>query len=244
MSNYKLLALDMDGTVLDDSQRIAKETADAIRSACEAGVTVMFSTGRAFVNALPYAEALGLDSPMVTVNGSEVWKNRRELHLRHLLDREAIKRMYDMSVQHDVWFWAYSTERLHNKENWGADIDAEEWLKFGYFTKDNAVREILWRELCAMGGLELTNSSPHNIEINPMGVNKATAAQAVCDLLGYNMSQVVAVGDSLNDMAAIQAAGLGVAMGNAQDEIKQAADVIVRTNNEHGVAQVIREYLL
>lgn len=244
MSKYRLLALDMDGTVLNDDQRITKETADAIRSACEAGITVMFSTGRAFVNALPYAEELGLDSPMITVNGSEVWKNTRELHLRHLLDREAIKRMYAMSEEHDVWFWAYSTERLYNKENWGANIDAEEWLKFGYFTKDDRKREALWRELRAMGGLELTNSSLHNIEINPAGVNKATGLQTVCELMGLNMSQVVAVGDSLNDIAAIRAAGLGVAMGNAQDEVKQAANVVVRTNNENGVAQVIREYLL
>jgi 5-amino-6-(5-phospho-D-ribitylamino)uracil phosphatase len=244
MSKYKLLALDMDGTVLDDDQRISKENADAIRSACDAGIKVIFSTGRAFVNALPYAEELGLNAPMITVNGSEVWKNTRELHLRHLLDREAVKRMHAMSEEHNVWFWAYSTERLYNKENWGADIEAEEWLKFGYFTKDDRVREILWRELRAMGGLELTNSSPHNIEINPGGVNKATGIQTVCELIGCEMSQVVAVGDSLNDMAAIQAAGLGVAMGNAQDEVKQAADIVVRTNNEHGVAQVIREYML
>ncbi len=244
MSKYTLLALDMDGTVLDEDQNISTETADAIHAARDAGIIVMFSTGRAFQNAQPYAEELGLESPMVTVNGSEVWKNSNELLVRHLLDRDAVSKMVEMSEQYDAWFWAYSTERQYNRENWDADIDAEEWLKFGYFTEDDQVREQLWKELRAMGGLELTNSSPHNIEINPIGISKASGIQTVCDLLGFSMSQVVAVGDSLNDLAVIRAAGLGVAMGNAQDEVKKAADVVVRSNNEHGVAQVIREYVL
>ncbi|MCY9512698.1 Cof-type HAD-IIB family hydrolase [Paenibacillus apiarius] len=244
MSKYTLLALDMDGTVLDEDQNISSETADAIRAARDAGIIVMFSTGRAFQNAQPYAEELGLESPMVTVNGSEVWKNPHELLVRHLLDRDTVRKMVELSEKHDAWFWAYSTERQYNRENWDADIDAEEWLKFGYFTEDDNVREQLWKELGAMGGLELTNSSPHNIEINPIGISKASGIQTVCDLLGFTMSQVVAVGDSLNDLAVIRAAGLGVAMGNAQDEVKNAADVVVRSNNEHGVAQVIREYLL
>lgn len=244
MSKYTLLALDMDGTVLDEDQNISSETADAIRAARDAGIIVMFSTGRAFQNAQPYAEELGLESPMVTVNGSEVWKNPHELLVRHLLDRDTVRKMVELSEKHDAWFWAYSTERQYNRENWDADIDAEEWLKFGYFTEDDNVREQLWKELRAMGGLELTNSSPHNIEINPIGISKASGIQTVCDLLGFTMSQVVAVGDSLNDLAVIRAAGLGVAMGNAQDEVKNAADVVVRSNNEHGVAQVIREYLL
>ncbi|MNR51606.1 Sugar phosphatase YidA [compost metagenome] len=80
--------------------------------------------------------------------------------------------------------------------------------------------------------------------MNPLGVSKATGVEAVCDLLGISMSEVIAMGDSQNDIAMIREAGLGVAMGNAQEEVKQIADITTVTNNEHAVAQVIRKYLL
>lgn len=95
-----------------------------------------------------------------------------------------------------------------------------------------------------MGGLQMTNSSPVNIEINPAGVSKASGVAEVCKLLGIEMSEVVAVGDSLNDLAVIEAVGLGVAMGNAQEQVKEAADLIVASNNEDGIVEVIREHIL
>ncbi|BFH67105.1 5-amino-6-(5-phospho-D-ribitylamino)uracil phosphatase YcsE [Paenibacillus dendritiformis] len=244
MNNYRLLALDMDGTLLTDDHRISKKTAEAIRDAREAGITVILSTGRAFENAVPYAEELGLDSPMVTVNGSEVWKKPYQIYIRHLMDREAVKRLVALSESHDTWFWAYSTKRQYNRENWNADIDSEDWLKFGYFNEDKDVLGSLWKELRLIGGLELSNSSPDNIEINPSGIHKASGLRTVCDLIGCTMSQTVSIGDSLNDLAAIQASGLGIAMGNAQDDVKRAADAVVRTNNEDGIAQAIWEYVL
>lgn len=83
-----------------------------------------------------------------------------------------------------------------------------------------------------------------NLEINPLGVNKATGIKQVCELLGLDMSQVVAVGDSLNDLAVIQQAGLGVAMGNAQQTVKDEADLVVASNNENGIVEVIRDHIL
>ncbi|MNI76727.1 Sugar phosphatase YidA [compost metagenome] len=99
-------------------------------------------------------------------------------------------------------------------------------------------------QLQDLGGLEITNSSPSNLEINPLGINKASGIREVCKLLGLEMSQVVAVGDSLNDLAAIQQSGFGVAMGNAQEVVKQEADAVVATNNNDGIAEVIQKYIL
>jgi hypothetical protein len=92
--------------------------------------------------------------------------------------------------------------------------------------------------------LEITNSHPCNLELNPKGISKASGMRKVCELLGITMSEVVAMGDSMNDLSMIRAAGLGVAMGNAQDGVKAAADLVTATNDEHGVAKVIREYVL
>ncbi|WP_307588268.1 Cof-type HAD-IIB family hydrolase [Paenibacillus wynnii] len=244
IAKYRLLALDMDGTLLNDEQLITPETAKWIQKAKNAGVYVCLSTGRAFRSALPYAEQLGLLTPMVTVNGSEVWRAPNQLYRRSLMDPQLVTKMHDMALEYGIWFWAYSLNEVHKQDNWDGDVKNREWLKFGYSTEDDDIRHKVLMRLQDMGGLEVTNSSPYNLEINPLGVNKASGIKSVCKLLGINMSQVVAVGDSLNDLAVIQKAGLGVAMGNAQKTVKQEADVVVASNNEDGIAEVIQKYIL
>ncbi|GAB6927149.1 phosphoglycolate phosphatase [Paenibacillus sp. JCM 10914] len=242
--NYRLLALDMDGTLLQDDHEISVETVKWIKEAVRHGVHVCLSTGRAFANAYPYAKQLELTTPMVTVNGSEVWRAPYDLYQRSLLDVKLVEQMHALAVETGSWFWAYSVERLHNPEQWTDDVAGQEWLKFGYSTKDDETRHTILMRLQDMGGLEITNSSPINLEINPLGVNKATGIGQVCELLGITMEQVVAVGDSLNDLAVIQQAGLGVAMGNAQETVKDEADIVVSSNNDDGIVEVIRDYIL
>lgn len=242
---YKLLALDMDGTLLTDQHEISTETEKWIRKAMKAGVHVCLSTGRGFDEAVPFGEKLGLTTPMVTANGSEVWKSPHELYRRELLDKTSIAKMYDISREKNVWFWAYAVEGLYNERNWDpAVLDQNQWIKFGFNTEDDDLRHEILMELQNMGGLEITNSSPFNLEINPQGINKATGIAVVCELLGISMSEVAAFGDSLNDLAVIQAVGLGVAMGNAQAAVKENADVVTASNNEDGIAHVIRDYIL
>ncbi|MBA9084417.1 hypothetical protein FHR92_000874 [Fontibacillus solani] len=242
---YKLLALDMDGTLLTDNHDISPITEEWIRKAMAAGVHVCLSTGRSYDEAVPFGKQLGLSTPMVTVNGSEVWKSPEELYHRDLLDSSTITRMYDISRKYGVWFWATSVEGSYNEQNWDSTLlENSEWMKFGYYTQDDDIRHRILMELQDMGGLEITNSSPYNLEINPAGINKASGVQMVCELLGLAMSEVVAVGDSLNDLAAIQAAGLGVAMGNAQIAVKENADVVTASNNDDGIALIIRDYIL
>ncbi|WP_130613520.1 Cof-type HAD-IIB family hydrolase [Cohnella abietis] len=245
MGKYRLLALDLDGTLLNDRSEISETNAKWVKHAVDAGVTVCVSTGRGFVSALPFAEQLGLDTPMITVNGGEIWTKPHAIHRRTLLDSEKVMKLHALAEKYgEVWFWAYTTEDIYNKERWVGDTFSRNWLKFGYYTEDTDILSEILKEIQAWDGLEISNSSPYNIEINPQGVSKATALMEVCRLLGYDMSEVVAVGDSMNDIAAIRASGLGVAMGNAQDEVKAAANVVTGSNQEHGVAQVIQNYVL
>jgi 5-amino-6-(5-phospho-D-ribitylamino)uracil phosphatase len=244
IGQYRLLALDLDGTLLNDRSEISDTNAKWVKHAVRAGVTVCVSTGRGFPSALPYAEQLGLDTPMITVNGGEIWTKPHSLHRRTLLDADKVMRLHALAEKYDIWFWGYTTEDIYNKERWVGDTLSRKWLKFGYYTEDVPILDAILAEIRTWDGLEISNSSPYNIEINAAGVSKATALTEVCRMLGYDMSQVVAVGDSLNDIAAIRASGLGVAMGNAQDEVKAAADVITGVQNEDGVAQVIQNYVL
>ncbi|WP_245851096.1 Cof-type HAD-IIB family hydrolase [Paenibacillus herberti] len=245
---YKLLALDMDGTLLTDEQTISDENAEWIRRAMDAGVTVCFSTGRGFQGALPFAEQLGLETPLITVNGSEIWSKPHVLYRRTLMNAGELRRLHELALHHvEPWYWGYAVEGIFNKEKWiepANDYENLHWLKFGYHTENDAIRAEIRREIESWGSMEITNSSPWNLELNPLGVNKASAVRELCGVLGIAMDEAVAIGDSLNDIAAIRECGLGIAMGNAQDEVKEAADAVTLSNNEHGVAHAIREFVL
>ena len=242
---YKLLALDLDGTLLNDRSEISETNAKWVKRAADAGITVCVSTGRGFVSALPFAEQLGLETPMITVNGGEIWTKPHSIHKRTLLAADKVMKLHAIAERHgEAWFWAYTTQEIYNKERWVDDTPSHDWLKFGFYTEDTKMLGSILEQVRSIEGLELSNSSPYNIEINPEGVSKASALLEVCRMLGFEMSEVVAVGDSLNDIAAIREAGLGVAMGNAQDEVKAAADVVTGHHQEDGVAQVIQNYVL
>jgi HAD superfamily hydrolase (TIGR01484 family) len=244
MGKYKLVALDMDGTLLNEEKLISMPNRKAILDALEAGVAVMFSTGRGIQSAMPYVEELGLQTPIVTVNGSEVWKAPGELLKRNILATDLVRRLHEIAVKYNTWWWAYAVEGIFNTEKWAEDIGGLEWLKFGYYTEDLAVLTEIRNTVEAWGQLEITNSHPCNIELNPKGISKASGMEEVCKMLGIRMSEVIAMGDSENDISMIREAGLGVAMGNAQDAVKLIADVVTVTNEEHAVARIINDYVL
>ncbi|MFJ7727686.1 Cof-type HAD-IIB family hydrolase [Neobacillus sp. NPDC097160] len=241
--DIKLVALDMDGTLLNNNGQISEANRLAIKAAQDKGIYVVLSTGRSLMTSREHADALELTSYLVTVNGSEIWDEKRELVERNLVKAELIEWMWQLTKQHKTKFWAISTERNWHDEM-PEDIKNIEWLKFGFNIDDDATRELILKELEAKGEFELSNSAMKNIEVNPFGINKAKGLSIVCSRLGIEMKHVMAVGDSRNDLMMIKEAGLGIAMGNAQDVVKEAADWVTATNEEDGVAQAIRKWVL
>ncbi|AIQ43224.1 Cof-type HAD-IIB family hydrolase [Paenibacillus sp. FSL R5-0912] len=244
---YKLLALDMDGTVLNRNHEISAENRKWIHRAIEQGISVMFATGREVQSIAPYVEKLGLRSPLVAVNGSEVWRAPGSLLVRHTLEDNWVQELYALALESNCRYWAYTVNEVFTAQNWPGQIlrpEDDPWLKFGMHSDDPACLQQIHRILDATGRYELTNSSPRNIEINPLGINKASGIREVCRLLGIGMEEVAACGDSLNDLKMLRSVGLGIAMGNAQEAVKQAAKAVTGTNEEDGVAQAIRNYLL
>lgn len=239
----KLIALDMDGTVLNERGEISQQNADAIREAETQGVKVIFSTGRTKMTSSDYAASLNLSSYLITVNGSEIWDHKGELVERQLIHTDVMQWMWELSREHAVPFWAVSCDKVWDNDM-PADINSSEWMKCRFEIEEQALREEIMKQLQARGGLEISNSSPTNLEVNLLGVNKAIAIEKVCSHLDLSMNQVMSVGDSLNDLAMIKAAGLGIAMGNAQEAVKREADWITETNTNHGVAVAINKWVL
>jgi len=244
MPAYRLIALDMDGTLLDDDKRIPRENVEWIRKAADAGVAVCLATGRGRHDILPYLNELGLSTPFVAVNGSEVWRGPDRLHRRVTMEAETVIRLRELAVRYGVWYWGTVVGRSFYRHDWPDDAENQTWLKFGFYTEDGKILSELIEQVSAWGTLEISNSDPNNIELNPLGIHKGNGLIELCGIIGCRPEETVAVGDSLNDVHMIRAAGLGVAMGNAQEAVKEVADAVTTSNGRAGVAEVIRRYVL
>ncbi|MFS8602876.1 Cof-type HAD-IIB family hydrolase [Priestia megaterium] len=240
---FKLIALDMDGTLLNNQQEISEENRAAIAKAQEQGVHVVLSTGRSLLTCREYAQSLQLSSYLITVNGSEIWDESGQLVERKLIEASHIEKMWNLTQEHKLTFWAVTTDKVWRDE-FPEDIASQEWLKFGYDIPDDALREEVLKQIAGISDFEISNSSLTNLEINALGINKAKGIMTVCERLGISMDEVIAMGDSLNDMAMIEAAGCGIAMGNAQEAVKEAADWVTDTNVNNGVAKAISHWVL
>lgn len=246
---YKLIAIDMDGTAFNRQRIISEENSKWIRAALESGKKVVFATGRSIGEVRPYAEQLGMRLPLIINNGSEVWETPDVLHSRKVIDPEHIASIFALIDKYGdgIEYWAHTVEGKVTYPERPAmlDIYTRNWLQFAVRThRDVSVLQQISDELATMGVFEITNSNVNNVEVNLLGVSKASGLREVCERTGIQMSETIAIGDSLNDVSMIREAGLGVAMGNAQEIVKEVADHITLTNEEHGVARVIQDYLL
>ncbi|CAG7643096.1 Cof-type HAD-IIB family hydrolase [Paenibacillus allorhizosphaerae] len=243
---YKLIALDMDGTLLNPKKQISEQNRLWIGRAIEAGVRVTLATGRPISDASVYAQDLQLETPLVINNGSEVWSLPDKLHARHVIDSNLVSRLLTEVIPayaEQVNFWSHTVEGRVNKTNLPDDVHSLRWLQLGISSKNIDLLKEIRSELETWNAFEISNSDVTNIELNAPGISKASGLQEVCRILGIQMSEVIAIGDSLNDVPMIKAAGLGVAMGNAQDTVKAIADVIALTNVEDGVARIIEAHI-
>jgi HAD superfamily hydrolase (TIGR01484 family) len=234
MSTYKFIALDMDGTLLNRQQEISEQNLHWIKKAEDSGLIVSFATGRGRASSQPYWGAVSPLAPMVLSNGAEIWKNHDELLARYTLPADQVPRLINLAKDYGAQYWT-----LGNCSDDSSEV-GDRCLKVGMHHEEREVIQELRAIVTSWDLVEVSASAPYNIELNRKGVTKAAGLAEVTQLLGIKPKEVVAVGDSLNDLAMIQWAGLGVAMANAEEPITEAADLITASNEEDGVARVIQ----
>ncbi|HWJ03746.1 MAG TPA: Cof-type HAD-IIB family hydrolase [Verrucomicrobiae bacterium] len=262
----KLVAIDLDDTLLDSKLSISPPTVDAIRQAIKAGVMVTLATGRMYQSALPYALELGLDVPLVTYHGALVKTSKTRETLYHKtvsvqLAKQVIQAAeargftgINLYMNDEVYVGNNNTtimeysqmarvdytrvEDLPGVLTTGADkimvIDAE--------AKLDALAPVL-RDMVGER-LHITKSKPHFLEITHPEATKGHALEFLAGRLGISRAEIMAVGDSYNDLEMLEFAGLGVAMGNARPAVKERADFVTLANDAHGVAEAIRKFVL
>lgn len=273
MQAIKLIAMDMDGTLLDDAQRITDRNMLALREAAAAGVHIAICSGRAPGDVSWFASDAGLgDCYIVALNGACcLQKPHGEPYAVHYYAPGAAEAIARVLLGFGVTFACFQPGRIvvvHgddavNKLNWGTHVArgnaaayayGEEALrrhmpegvcKYVYIDRDRAPRiQEVRKALNGIPGIDVTSSWSNNLEIMPSGVNKGTALAELAGMLGLDAAQVMAMGDYDNDLDMIRYAGLGVAMGNASERVKTVADHVTLTNEESGVAEAIRRFVL
>lgn len=138
-ADIKLIAIDMDGTLLNDEQLIPEENRRAIKEAEAKGIHVVISTGRTLMTCRELAESLELSSFLITANGSEIWDSDFELVERKLLHTDHIQKLWDLRNKHNTNFWASTVDRVWRGE-FPETITDHQWLKFGFEIEDDEVR--------------------------------------------------------------------------------------------------------
>lgn len=268
MNQYKLLAVDLDDTLLNTGLQVPERSRQAILAAREAGVRVTLATGRMFRSALPFARELGMEEYLITYQGAlvrhavtgEVLFHRPvplelALEVIELVDRYG----YHINVYLDDNL--YVARHTRESEQYGtfARIPVEAVGDLAAFLKERAgqptkilviareqLLDRLAREARPRFGehLHITKSKPNYLEFSHPLANKGDALAAIARHYGLEREQVIAVGDSYNDIEMIDYAGLGVVVGNARREIKERAGYVCRSNDECGVAEVVEKFIL
>lgn len=245
MSKWKLIALDLDGTTLGPDGQISDSTRYWLKKAKDSGVRFTFATGRHWNGMVQtLVSELDVDLPVVTSNGAEVHLPNGDLVSRRHLRTDSVAFLLRLAQQKKTHYWGATITGPVQEAEIPMDVTTEEWLKFGFQATESQIIDDIWAKLAALGEFSLSNSHPLNIEVNAIGVTKAAGLADVCKMCGLSRDVLVAMGDSLNDVPMLEWAGLGIAMGNAQDMVKHAADWVSRRNDKDGVAYAIEHRVL
>ena len=265
---YKIIALDMDGTLLDDNKTITEENKKSLMRAKEKGVKVVLASGRPKDGLIKYLNELELmqdDEYVLSYNGClvqeaksgkiihEVGLKGTDLHYMYTLSREFNVNIHAFSEKHGL-----ITPKMSKYTEVEASLNGIEATIIDFFDipeDENIIKimlvdeeEILDAAITrlpreAYDKYNIVKSAPYFLEIINKNGNKGEGLKALADYLGVKREEVMAFGDAGNDKEMIEYAGLGVAMENAMEEVKKVADYITCNNNEDGVAKVINRFI-
>jgi Cof subfamily protein (haloacid dehalogenase superfamily) len=261
LASIELLAVDIDGTLLDSDGRIRPRVHEALRSTLNDGLTVCLVTGRPRCGTLPLLEQLGLSSPDVTSGGAFIFDPEKAHVIAYRpVPLESTRVVVEIARRPDVGIFFGSPESIvyevpyedfHRSSTIDPrylrrteDLLAETELQPGKITlvADPPILKELEEQIRAVRQpLHLTYSGDLYLEINHENANKGSALEQLSDYMQVPLDAIMAVGDSLNDLSMFQVAGISVAMGNASEEVCKYADLVAPTNDEDGLAWAIQQ---
>lgn len=265
---YKIIVLDLDGTLTNNKKEITPRTLETLIRAQKQGVKVVLASGRPTYGIVPLAEKLQLDKYegyILAYNGGEIidWKTK-ELMYKNLLDKDVLPYLYKCANDNDFAIVTYEDEYVLTEKPEDEYVLKEALLNVMKIKKVDNFLEAVKHPIakCLIVGeaerlavlekemyehlkdrMGVFRSEPYFLELVPKGIDKAQSLAVLLEELGMSKDEMIAIGDGFNDLSMIKYAGMGIAMQNAQQVVKDNADFITLSNEEDGVAYAVEKFI-
>ncbi|MFZ5351903.1 MAG: Cof-type HAD-IIB family hydrolase [Bacillota bacterium] len=271
---YKMIVMDMDYTLLNREKKVSERNKQAIKYAESKGIIIVVATGRLFTSAAYYARLLGIETPIIASNGAIIREHHTGKTIyQNLLNDFAAYKMIELCKQMELYCHLYTKDAIYTERIINISERYTEWnqalaesdririevvprleelvktqkgniLKAVVVDENREKLDYIRKEILKACSVSVSQSLKDNIEVMNEGVTKGNAVKILSEIYGIQREQVMAIGDNENDISMIEFAGLGVAMGNGVDGIKQAADYVTGEFDKDGVAQAIEKFVL
>ena len=267
--DYRLVCSDIDGTILNSQGILTERTRKAILALKQQGIPVVLVSARPPQGISCFYEALWEESPPVCAYSGGYIVLDGQVVFNRTIPLELTKQICDITRRHPVHTSLYQAEHwyveaMDKEASWEAEAIGfdpeiaeqdklfEEWTRchtepnkllcIGQAEEISRLQKVLLRQFGTKLNISLSKAT--YLEIMPLGVTKAEAVKVLCSRMGIVPEQMIAFGDHFNDLAMLREAGLGIAMGNSPAEIQRAADMVAKTNDEDGVAEILERLFL
>lgn len=262
---FKLVALDIDGTLLDNNHELSSKVEETLTRVKEKGIRIILASGRDFPAIKPFLYKLETEDLSICMNGCKVYDYSGKLIFDESIDKKTSEEIIKLCEEKEIYIILFMNENIYveksfnymDYENYtGKGIEVGKISKFINNKADNIYKILLVGEherlleikkilkLEYKGKVNAIFSLPQFLEIFSNRIDKGLMLKKIANLHNISPEKVLSIGDWDNDISMIEFAGLGVAMGNGSSKLKEKADFITKTNEEHGVAYALEKFIL
>lgn len=269
MQKYKILVLDLDGTLTNSKKEVSEENKKTLIEAQKNGVKIVLASGRPTYGIVPIAQELGIENYggyILSFNGGTIinWETKETVY-ESVLPNHVVPGLYSEAKDHGFTILSYKDDHIitENKEDKYVGVEAHlnkmavkevpcflsavpRSLPKCLIVGNQEELAILEKKMQTKYGEEMSiyRSEPFFLELMPQNIDKAQSLQRLLDHLSLTKEEMIACGDGYNDLTMVEFAGLGVAMANAQDAVKNVSNYITLSNDEDGIAHVVKKFIL
>ncbi|SHJ32306.1 hypothetical protein SAMN02745176_03192 [Lutispora thermophila DSM 19022] len=269
-----MVVMDMDYTLLNKNKEVSPGNKEALAEAAKKGVHLVVATGRIYSSARFYTRLLGINTPIIASNGAIIKEDvTNKIMFQSILLDEVALEMIRLCKKKGLYCHLYSQDTVYTEKiinisrryyDWNQKLNPEDRINIRVVDsiertveeeKGKILKAVVVDDDCEKlayirenikktGKVSVSQSLKDNLEVMNKGINKGNAIKILAEIYGIKRDEIIAIGDNENDISMIEYAGLGVAMGNGVEALKEKADYVTGNYDEDGVAQVIRKFVL